>query len=438
LNTARRTTLAGIRRHLPALGIILIPAAATRIVWLRFVFPDPNDGRFDDTVWYRNAAHYIAHGQGYLNPFAGTPTAMWPPGYPAFLAGVFKLAGEGLTQTYAANVALAMITAAIVYAIGLALFDRRTALIGAVAVAVWPGQVYFASLALSEELFTALFTLALLLMLLAARASTWRGPLVMLTAAVVTAAALTRGQALLLLAVLPVALALSGVSWRRAIGWGILAAAVTGALLAPWVARNQRELGSPVLIATNLGGNLWLGNHAGATGRMQSAQPLPLPSREGITEQEYEVTGDRMDLRKALAYMRSHPLDEVRLAALKLRAMYESDATALDWNSGYDDAYYAGNSAAWLRALANGFWFAAISFAGAGLIAERWRLRGMVALLPITLLAWTGLHLVFFGDPRFHYPVVFIVALLGARGLIAVYETVLRRQPSLRRRYAAA
>jgi 4-amino-4-deoxy-L-arabinose transferase-like glycosyltransferase len=432
VNTAR------IRRHLPALGLILLLALATRLTWLAFVHPNPNDGRFDDTVWYRNAAHFVALGYGYVNPYSATPTAQWPPGYPVFLGAVFKAFGEGLAQAYAANVVLATITALIVYAIGLVLFDRRVALVGAAAVALWPGQVFFASLVMSEVLFTALFTLALLLVLVMPRAGAWRGALVVAFGIVVTAAALTRGQALMLLAVAPLAWGLSGLSWRRAIGWGILAAAVTGVLLAPWVLRNQRELDSPVIIATNFGGNLWLGNHAGSTGRMQSNEPIPLPDRTGLTQQEYEVNSDRLQLRKALDYIKGHPLDEFRLAGLKTRALYESDATGLDWNSAYDNSFYPGSWETWLRNLANGFWFAALAFAGIGLVAERQRLRGPLAVLPLTLLLWTALHMVFFGDSRFHYPVVFVVALLGARGLVAVFELIARREPTLRRRYAAA
>ena len=432
MNTAR------IRRHLPALGLILLLALATRLSWLAFVHPDPNDGRFDDTVWYRNAAHFVALGYGYVNPYSATPTAQWPPGYPAFLGGVFKAFGEGLAQLYAANVVLAMITAVIVYAIGLVLFDRRTATLSAGAVALWPGQVYFSSLALSEVLFTALFALSLLLLLLTPRARAWRGPLVIAFGVAVTAAGLTRGQGLMLLAVAPIGWRLCGMSWQRAIGWGMLAAAVAGVLLAPWVVRNQRELGSPVIIATNFGGNLWLGNHAGSTGRMQSNEPIPLPDRTGLTQQEYEVNGDRLQLRKALDYIKSHPLDELRLAGLKTRALYESDATALDWNSGYEPGFYAGSWDSWLRNLANGFWFAALGFAGIGLLAERQRLRGALGVLPVVVLMWTAVHMVFFGDSRFHYPIVFIFALLGARGMLVLYEAVLRREPILRRRYAAA
>jgi hypothetical protein len=240
----------------------------------------------------------------------------------------------------------------------------------------------------------------------------------------------------MLLPLAPVIWALSGLRWRRAIGWGILAASVTAVLLVPWVARNQRQLDSPVLIATNLGGNLWLGNHAGSQGRMQTAQPIPLVSRVGITEPQYEVKNNSILLHKALAYMSTHPVNEVRLAALKLRALYESDATGLDWNTAYDVHGNLGAADGWLRGLANGFWFAAIGLAGVGLIADRARLRGALAALPLTLLLWTGVHLIFFGDSRFHFPVTFIIALLAARGVVAVYAMIPRRLPSFGRRYA--
>jgi hypothetical protein len=427
---------ASIRRHLPALGLLLILTLATRLAWLGFVHPNPNDGRFDDTAWYYNSAALMAHGRGYISPYAGTPTAAWPPGYPAFLAAVFKAFGVGLTQAYVANVVLAVLTVGAVYCIGLLLFERRTALIGAAAMALWPGQVVFVSLALSEILFSLLLVVAILLVLLLPRAGTSRGPLAIAFGIATAAAALTRGQALMLLPLAPVIWALSGLRWRRAIGWGILAASVTAVLLVPWVARNQRQLDSPVLIATNLGGNLWLGNHAGSQGRMQTAQPIPLVSRVGITEPQYEVKNNSILLHKALAYMSTHPVNEVRLAALKLRALYESDATGLDWNTAYDVHGNLGAADGWLRGLANGFWFAAIGLAGVGLIADRARLRGALAALPLTLLLWTGVHLIFFGDSRFHFPVTFIIALLAARGVVAVYAMIPRRLPSFGRRYA--
>lgn len=429
-----------IRRHLPALGLVLLITIAVRIAWLIFVHPDPTDGRFDDTAWYRAAAHFLANGDGYVNPFTGTPTAAWPPGYPVALGLLYKVAGEGRAQTYAANVVLAAATVAIVYAIGMKLFDRRTALIAALALAVWPGQVYFASLTLSEPLFTLLLTTGILLIVLVPDAGPWRGTLLLALGVVTAAATLTRGQALLLLPLGLAAWAMAGYRWRPAVGWVMLAAVVTAVVMAPWVVRNERKLGSPVIIATNLGPNLWIGNHDGATGRMRipEAGP-PLPDRAGLTQPEYEVAADRLALRKGLSYMLSHPEAELRLAGAKVRALYESDATALDWNAAYKPGFYGSQSVEdLLRGLANGFWFGALALAGVGVVALRSRPSGMTRLLPLTVLSWTATHLLFFGDPRFHYPIVFAIALLGARGALVLVEALRRPERALGGRYAEA
>jgi len=429
----------GIRTHLPGLSLALIIALATRIAWVAFVHPDPTDGRFDDTAWYRGAAHFLSIGDGYVNPFVGTPTAGWPPGYPFFLGTVFRLFGEGTMQTCAANIALAVATVALVYAIGAVAFGRGVALGGAVALAAWPGQVYFASLTLSEPLFTFLFALAALLMLVAPQSGRARGAAVLAFGVALGAATLTRGQALVLL---PVAVAFwaQPLRWRPAAGWGMLAALVVALMLAPWAARNEQRLGSPVILATNFGPNIWIGNHEGATGRMNIPEPEPpQPERGDMTQPEFEVAAERLALRKGLAYILQHPEEQFRLVPLKLRAMYESDATALDWNSRYDDGYYRPDGiAGLLRGTANGVWFGALAFAAIGAAASRGAARGAAGALLALALLWTATHLLFFGDARFHYPIVFVVALFATRGVAACAAVARRAQPALLRRYAAA
>ncbi len=67
------------------------------------------------------------------------------------------------------------------------------------------------------------------------------------------------------------------------------------------------------------------------------------------------------------------------------------------------------------------------------------RLRDTFLLLPMLVLAWTVTHLLFFGDPRFHYPIVFVFAILAARGAIVATEAVRRPLPGLRKKgYATA
>ena len=432
--------MTGIRRHAPGLGLILLTAFLLRLSWIAYVRPDPTDGRFDDTAWYRGAAHFFSQGEGYLNPYAGTPTAAWPPGYPAFLGTVFRIFGEGVWQTASANLVLALLTVVVVYAIGLILFDQRTALVAAGAMALWPGQIFFTSLTLSEPLFTFLFALATLLLLAVPRVSGWRGGLIIAFGIVTGLAVFTRGQAVLLLPLAVVAWGMAGFRRRSAVACGALAAAVVLIMLVPWAARNQREIGTPVLLSTNFGPNLWIGNHHGSTGRMNipEVEP-PQASRAGLTQGEYEVKTSNLALRIGLRYMLTHPTRELELAGIKVRGLYEADSTGLDWNAAYQPDFYASQSLEeGLRSIANGYWFALLILSAAGLIASRARLTGVVGVLPLLVLTWTAFHLLFFGDSRFHYPIVFAFALLGACGFIAVFDALRRPQAIARKRYAPA
>lgn len=418
-----------------AIGLILVVALVLRVAWVIYVHPDPvTEGRFDDTAWYSEAARFFANGDGYVNPFTGTPTAAWPPGYPVFLGSVFWIFGEGVYQIAAANIALSLATIVVVYAIALRLFDRPTAMLAAAALAVWPGQIYFNSLALSEPLFTLLFALAVLLVVSIApvRHTRARATLVVALGVVAALAALTRGQALL---VLPLAVVVWGMTthrWRAAIGWGMLAALVAAATLTPWMIRNEHKLGSPVIIATNMGPNVWIGHHDGASGEMYvEGGALPQPTDANLTQPEIEVAADKIALKKGLSYLVTHPTAELRLSGIKIHSLYGSDAAALDWNSSWNPQYFgSATNDQRLRDTANIFWFSALILAGAGLLSALPRLRGAVALLPLLVLTWTATHLLFFGDPRFHYPIVFALAILAARGAIFAYESARAPEPS--------
>jgi hypothetical protein len=210
----------------------------------------------------------------------------------------------------------------------------------------------------------------------------------------------------------------------------MLAAFVTAAAIAPWVMRNEQKLGSPVIIATNLGPNVWIGHHEGATGGMHvPGGALPQPEEPDLSQPEIEVAADSIALREGLHYMATHPRDEARLSAIKVRALYASDSTALDWNSGYERGYFGDDSVEnGLRDTANAFWFSALILAGTGFIASWHRLRDGYLLLPAIVLAWTATHLLFFGDPRFHYPIVFVFAILAARGAAVALEAARRPQ----------
>jgi 4-amino-4-deoxy-L-arabinose transferase-like glycosyltransferase len=414
------TTLERLLPHARDVFLILIAGWLARVAWLGYVFPDPLDGRFDDTVFYRGAANHIAAGEGYLSPFTATPTAGWPPGYPYFLAAVFKAFGEGEHQTYWANIVLMLATVVVAYAIACVLFDRRTAIVAAALLALWPGQIYFTSLTLSEPLFTMLLAAAVLVLVVLARRREQSLPLVVLFGLLCSLAILTRGQGVVLLPLALLTWLVAGHGWRRSLGWSGIALAVAVMAIAPWTIRNIRVMDSPVILSTNYGINLWIGHHEGASGSGELyGKPLPQPESSGLSVTEGEVEQSNIALREGLEYMLTHPRDELRLSVIKVRKLYESDAEALDWNAAYHaDQYFPHTADTFFRYVANAYWFAALLLAGAGVWFLRHQCRSGVIALPLCVLLWTAAHMLFFAEPRFHYPVVFALALLAARAVV--------------------
>ena len=106
--------------------------------------------------------------------------------------------------------------------------------------------------------------------------------------------------------------------WTRA---AVACAAAILAVLAPWAYRNAGVFGTPVLVSTNGGYILWVGNNPLASGRYLLTNGVhsfayarfdpDVPRNEG------EVGQDVAYRRRAVDYMRSHPLGILRLVPAK-------------------------------------------------------------------------------------------------------------------------
>ncbi len=210
-----------------------------------------------DPAVYKFTAEHLAAGDGYISPihfFAGdiAPTAEHPPLFSLTLAGLIKLGANGITSQRL--LVACVVGGAVVVAVGL--LGRRVAgdragLIAAALGAGLPTLVGAGGSAESEPL----YGLWLVLALIFAYRLLDRGD--MLSAAGLGAAiglgALTRNDALLLLPLLALPIAIRGGPGR----WSRLAVScvVAAGLLAPWIARNWIVFDRPVL-TTNYGQGL--------------------------------------------------------------------------------------------------------------------------------------------------------------------------------------
>ena len=281
-------------------GLALIAAAglAARLAYaLLLVKSKPLLG---DALEFHLQANLLADGKGYIQPFlyeaTGTARASAdkPPLYPFLQAGVSLLGGRTWAWHQLVGCLAGTGTVAVVGLVGRRAAGPRAGLIAAGLAAAYPLLVAADGSLRSESVYALCIALVLLAALAYREAPSARGAALLGVA--VAAAALTRGEALVLLVLL--ALPLCGP--RRA----AVAALACVVVLAPWLARCWIVFDRPVLISTNVGGLLAGANcdatyHGALIGQWDfGCIPPPVHANEAL---EAERLRDR-----GLSYARHH------------------------------------------------------------------------------------------------------------------------------------
>ena len=454
--------IATSRQYLLWLGAILLLALVLRLAWIAYAHPNPNDGRFDDTLFYDHAAQSLAAGKGYLG-FFNAQTAGWPPGYPLLLAGIYKVAGHDFLAPRLLNVFAGVATCLLIYLVGARVFDRRTGLIAAFLLAVFPSHIYRTTLLMTEVLTAAVVTLLAFLLLRWVMREGGPSRLQAVALGVLFGAfALMRGEALAFVPVALIVWKLAVPSWRRFAGGAALMLATMVLAVAPWTVRNAITMDAFIPVASGLG-HTFLAGH-----QNDPYAPYSVFPEAKITEQysylpypEREIKVEREALRQGIDFAKSHPGYEARLVFEKLYNMYKVDDDALPWiGGGWIDA----SKAPWLQGswvqsldkvgtpvvtippaaernwkdLANGYYFAILLLALVG-VPLSFAVRDKKKLLLVMLVAaWTALHLVFIPGSRYHAPLLPLFALWAAAGIVFAWSFASRTMKSRARPTARA
>jgi len=198
-------------------------------------------------------------------------------------------------------------------------------------------------------------------------------------------------------------------------------AAAVALFVVPWAIRNQIVMGQPTLINNNLGYNLRLAHAPYSTGTSVPPQDL-WDEQPGISFKQRELLFDDLGRERAFDYAIGHPARELELAVKRVLYLLESDAAAsINWSESlgrtplgrFRDAYVLTGDV---------YWYAMLALAAASALVlprtrEAWSLWA-------TLAVWIALHTVFAGEPRYHVPIVPVIAALAAATAIDVARYV--------------
>ncbi len=389
-----------------ALAAILLLALALRVVYVLQSRGNPFFAAPEmDALYHVQWATALARGEEFQpGPFFRAP------GYPWFLAACLRVFGEGLLAPRLVQAVLGTVACALVYLVGARAFDRRTGLVAAALAAAYWMLIYFDGELLLPVLEVPTSLAAILLALRFAERPTplraaWAG-------VALGAAALVRPNILLWAPLVALWMLFRAGRPTRA-AWGAVLAYVLAAFapILPVTAYNTLAGGDLVLISSQGGVNLWIGNNPasdGSTAIAPGTRPdwwggyhdtiAQAEAEAGRALKPSEVSGHYT--RKALSWMAANPLDAARHFAWKLRLFWT------DWELGnnQDEVFFALRFGPVLRWLPVGFgWTAPLGLLGLALALRRWRAIGPLWLF---VPAWCASVVAFFVCARFRIPMV--------------------------------
>jgi Dolichyl-phosphate-mannose-protein mannosyltransferase len=412
----------------PRLALVVVLAMGVRLVW---VLVHPN-AQYSDSVWYDGAAaRLVAHGQ--YGPDG--PSAWLPPGYPFFLAALYKVTGHAPLAGKVGNALLGGGIAAFTYLLARSFTTCSTALVSSLLVAVWPDLVFRASV-LSSDLLAACGFVAVLWLgtrpVSTPRAFWVRaGGLGVLVGWMV----LVRPVSVILLASVGVWWWLSARSFARAVADLVPVTALAALLVGAWTGRNLATFGQPILIATNGGYDFWQSNQRYADGNDTYWWRVPMDDPEYQTMRYGdEFTKNREGYRYALAFLRDHPTHILTMVPTKLFWLYHTDTSGFYEGALYPPMPTPSAVHDWITAHAHlveavtfRYYEALLTLAVVATAGLAWRRQTW--LLPILALPalLTLFHLFFHAKDRFHIPLDPFIALLAAVALAEAGGWLARR-----------
>lgn len=400
---------------------ILLLALGLRLIWAWWIPVIPlSDGKAYDAF-----ARTLVE-QGTFGWNADQPTAFWPPGTTFLHAALYWAFGVNHLPIVAVNIGLSLGLIVICARLAARFWGSRIATLTALILALWPTLVMYPTILASELPFLFLTLLSL---------DVWsNGSIRPLRKGwaigfLLGLAALVRPQALLLpLLFAFCAAASAGMAWatiRSQLQILISTGIVMAIVIAPWTWRNYQLYGEPVLISTNGGITLWMGNTPGTDGRY-----MYVPEEFGALPENERA---RAMGRQAKAYIQQDPIGFLMRAVRKVVLLYANESVGVGWNAkgiqqALGDPWVHG-----LKRFTQLTWMLILGLAIVGLgatIRQQGWIRTLTSPITLSILYFTAIHSVVVSQERYHLAFAGQLAILAAVGAAWVSDRLRTRRHS--------
>jgi 4-amino-4-deoxy-L-arabinose transferase-like glycosyltransferase len=400
---------------------IVVAAAILRVGTVALFNPP----LISDDKDYDAIARSLAHGDGFR--LDGYPTAYRLPAYPLLLAASYAVFGDSKTPIRMLQAIADVISCLLLFSIGKKMFSEKVGLLAAAILALFPIQVLYISHLMTETIFTTILLLIVWVVVVKENESHVLAESVIL--------GVLTGLGMMLrttMALIPLVIFLcrwkSGTPVKPNVRSLAILAAAAFIMVSPWLVRNYAVF-HRVSFTSNAGVNFWMGNHAGASG----AYSFP---KENNPLAAVADDFDRSDLgfKLGFEFIRTHPLESAVTEVKKIAHFFAADYWLLvtmeyrpEWASAKNaSAVFARLSIVDILVLH--LPYAAVLLLGTfGLICPARKDEEKFFFLCALLVYWLAVHLVFYADARYRFPIVPIVILAAAYGWFILRENTFQR-----------
>ncbi|PIE06096.1 MAG: hypothetical protein CSA75_01330 [Sorangium cellulosum] len=417
-----------------------------------------------DGHYYDFGARRIAEGFGYADTILVDGVEVWHPwchypvGYSGFLAGLYALFGSGQHVAPLANAVLGVLVVMLTHRIALHWLSSRRAVVASFLCAINLELIFYSPLVMTELLATLGPLGALWVALIYHKSHRWRA--LVLAGIALGLSTLVHPQSIVLAPVVGLIFGFGNRLWSaKRIGTTLVITAVSLAVVGPWTYRNCRVMDACAFVSTNGGWNLAIGSFPRATGRFET-----LRASDGCEEVTGQVHQDRCWAELGISMIRRDPGRWLGLIPKKLGYCFDHASFPVEYLHQADPGAWPENVRVWWRHTLTGMHrvllsVATFAFVAAGVrnrrlflveavlraalaavVAYAWSARmptfwplaiaivftaliprpssprlGRVGLMIVaSLVIFIVTHIVFFGEDRYHVPLLPMICMLAA------------------------
>ncbi len=402
-----------IAQHAP-IYIILLVGLILRLlyIWEYSLLPDWNQLTVDNN-FHHHWALSIANGN-----ILGDTTYFRAPLYVFYLAGIYKIFGVSLWAVRLFSIIPGLLSIYITYITGKEIYNKHTGLVAGFLHACFPIIYYFESELLLDSFFTLLFQIAIYFFI-----KWWKSDItkdIFLSGFFFGLASITRPTALVIaLMVFIIILVLKRTQFKPVVLFTV------GLILciAPVFVRNIVIADDPVLIASQGGINLYVGNNDAADG-LSAVLPAPLGFNWHIKQISYAAekeSGKKLSqgeissfwTSKAFTWIKENPK---RFLQLYLKKLYYNISNREISNNRYLYPYF--NKVILLKY--NYFSFGILFSLSIISIFITGRKNKLALFLASVILLYILLTSIFFFSSRFRLPLIPLYIILSSNALVSI------------------